>query len=115
MKGKGFGKVEALEDFPVIPDIKSKNKKFMEDIKDAREYVKILGDNGATNDEIIKLLNEKGFKNGKAVLDYIGGKKKKKGGKTKKKRSKNKKKKGGKRSSNKTKKKRGSKKKRSKK
>ena len=26
MKGKGFGKVEALEDFPVIPDIKSKIK-----------------------------------------------------------------------------------------
>jgi len=86
MKGKGFGKVEAMnEDFPIAEgDKTARNKKFTEDIKDAREYVKILKDNGATDNETIELLNKKGFKNGKAILNYIGGKKKKKKKNTKK-------------------------------
>ena len=108
MKGKGFGKVEAInDDFPIAEgDKTARNKKFMEDIKDAREYVKILKDNEATDNEIIELLNKKGFKNGNAILNYIGGKNKKKKKKknTKKRGSKSGGKRGGKRVNSKKKK-----------
>ena len=90
LKGRGFGKVEAYEELDDISfakgDIKNKNKKFMDDIKDARDYAKTLKDSGATRDEISDLLTKKGFKDGHKVLKHIGaGKKKKKSKKNKRK------------------------------
>ena len=118
MKGKGFGKVEAFPpgEFPDVQNTKTRNKKFFDDWRDATEYVKILQDNGATDDEISTLLEVKGFEDGKEMLKIakerlqsMGGKKKRGGKSSSSSKKKKSKKKGGRKNTkkrSKTKKKR---------